>query len=72
VGAWTTTRTLARSLEAIEHRTWAGTDSLPDGFLAACLAELRAWAQAEFGALEREFATPHRFVWQRFEWPGQA
>jgi ubiquinone/menaquinone biosynthesis C-methylase UbiE len=69
VGSWTTTRTLARNLEAIEHRTWSSTWNLPDDFFAACLAELRAWAIAEYGDLDREFATPHRFVWQRFEWP---
>jgi hypothetical protein len=69
VGEWTTTRSLARSLEAIEHRTWSSTWNLPDDFFAACLAELRAWAAAEFGALDRELETPHRFVWQRFTWP---
>ncbi len=72
VGEWTTTRSLARSLEAIEHRTWSSTWNLPDDFFAACLAELRAWAVAEFGALDRELETPHRFVWQRFEWPVRA
>jgi SAM-dependent methyltransferase len=66
VGAWHTTRTLARSLEAIEHRTWAATWDLPAEFFKDCLAELRAWAVAEYGALERELVTPHRFVWQRF------
>ncbi len=68
VGEWDTTRTLARNLEAIEHRTWSSTWNLPDAFFAACLADLRAWALAEYGALDREFVTPHRFIWQRFAW----
>jgi SAM-dependent methyltransferase len=68
VGAWHTPRTLARHLETIEHRTWAATWDLPDDFFQACLAELRAWAVAEYGAPERELVTPHHFVWQRFTW----
>ncbi len=68
VGDWTTTRTLARNLEAIEHRTWSSTWNLPAAFFEGCLAALRAWAVAEYGGLERELVTPHRFVWQRFTW----
>lgn len=67
-GDWQTTRSLAHSLEAIEHRTWSSTWALPDDFFAACLVELRTWALSQFGGLEREFVTPHRFVWQRFSW----
>ena len=68
VGEWATTRTLARNLEAIEHRTWSSTWHLPDDYFAACLAELRAWSAAELGAPETEFVTPHRFIWERFAW----
>jgi ubiquinone/menaquinone biosynthesis C-methylase UbiE len=68
VGEWTTTRTVGRSLEAIEHRTWSSTWGLPDDFFAACLAELRAWAVGTLGPLETELTTPHQFVWDRFEW----
>ena len=68
VGEWTTSRTLARNLEAIEHRTWSSTWDLPASFFEGCLAELRAWAVAEYGGLERALVTPHRFVWQRFIW----
>jgi SAM-dependent methyltransferase len=68
VGEWTTRRTLARNLEAIEHRTWSSTWGLPDDFFAACLDELREWAAANLGAPETEFSTPHHFVWERYEW----
>lgn len=68
VGAWTMTRTLARHIEAIEHRTWSNTWPVPPGFFERCLAELRRWASARYGALETEFTVPHQFVWQKFEW----
>jgi SAM-dependent methyltransferase len=68
VGEWATTRTLARHIETVEHRTWSATWDVPDDFFAQCLDELRAWAVREYGALEREFATPRKFVWQRFRW----
>lgn len=68
VGEWTTTRTLARHLESIEHRTWSATWDVPDDFFASALAELRAWAESTFGPPETEFTVPHRFVWQAFRW----
>jgi SAM-dependent methyltransferase len=67
-GEWTTTRTLARHLETIEHRTWSATWHVPEGFFPGCLDELRAWALDQWGSLDREFTTPHRFLWQRFTW----
>ncbi len=67
-GEWHRTRTLARHLETIEHRTWSSTWDVPDDFFPRCLASLRAWAVAEYGDLEREFTTPHRFIWQAFRW----
>jgi hypothetical protein len=63
------TRSLARHIESIEHRTWSSTWGVPDGFFAACLAELRAWAVGAFGSLEAAYEVPHRFIWQRFSWP---
>lgn len=69
VGYWTTTRTLARGLESIEHRTWSSTWHLPDDFFAACLADLRAWAVANLGPLDTEFITPHSFLWQCYQYP---
>ncbi|MBI3762663.1 MAG: methyltransferase domain-containing protein, partial [Chloroflexi bacterium] len=68
VGEWTTARTLARHIETIEHRTWSSTWIVPDDFFSNCLAELREWVVAEWGGLEREFTTPHRFIWQSFHW----
>jgi SAM-dependent methyltransferase len=68
VAEWTTSRTLARNLESIEHRTWSSTWHLPEDFFAACLAELRAWAAAALGPPETEFVTPHRFVWETYLW----
>jgi SAM-dependent methyltransferase len=68
VGEWQTTRTLARHIETIEHRTWSSTWNVPGDFFPQCLAELRAWAVGEYGSLEREFTVPHKFVWQRFRW----
>ena len=68
VGEWQTTRTLARHVETIEHRTWSSTWRVPDDFFPQCLAGLRAWAISEYGSLEREFVTPHKFIWQRFRW----
>ena len=69
VGEWETARTLARHIETIEHRTWSSTWNVPDDFFPQCLAELRAWTVNEYGSLEREFTTPHKFIWQRFHWP---
>jgi ubiquinone/menaquinone biosynthesis C-methylase UbiE len=68
VGEWTMTRTLARHIESIEHRTWSNTWQTPPGFFGRCLAELRAWAIERYGPLETEFTVPHRFVWQKFQW----
>lgn len=68
VGDWTTTRSLARHLESIEHRTWSSTWLVPDDFFPQCLAELREWAIREWGGLDREFTTPHQFIWQIFRW----
>lgn len=70
VGEWTTVRSLARNLEAIEHRTWSSTWGLPEDFFRVCLVKLRAWAVHELGPLDTEFVTPHQFVWERYEWPG--
>jgi ubiquinone/menaquinone biosynthesis C-methylase UbiE len=68
VGEWTMTRTLARHIEAIEHRTWSNTWPVPPGFFDHCLAELRAWAGARYGPLETAFTVPHQFIWQKFWW----
>jgi SAM-dependent methyltransferase len=67
VGEWTVTRTLARQIETIEHRTWSSTWNVPPDFFPRCLAELRAWAAATFDGLDQAHTVPHRFVWQRFE-----
>jgi SAM-dependent methyltransferase len=67
-GEWTTTRTLARHLESIEHRTWTAGRAVPADFFPTCLAELRAWATREYGPPERQFTVPHKFVWQKFSW----
>ena len=69
VGDWTARRTLARHLETIEHRTWSDAWQAPEGFFAGCLAELTAWATAQYGGLDQEFEVPHRFQWQCFTWP---
>lgn len=69
VGSWTVTRSVAHALETIEHRTWSSTWTVPEDFFPACLAELRAWAEAQFGGLEQTYATPHHFVWQVYRWP---
>lgn len=68
VGNWSTTRTLARHLETIEHRTWPLSGGAAGAALAECFVELRLWALAEFGALDQRLTVPHRFVWQRFVW----
>ena len=70
VGHWSTTRTLGRLLETIEHRTWSPGGGPANAALPDCLAQLRTWAVAEFGALDQPHSVPHRFVWQRFVWPG--
>ncbi|MCC7359665.1 MAG: class I SAM-dependent methyltransferase [Anaerolineales bacterium] len=71
VGEWTLTRTLARQIETIEHRTWSHSWDVPSDFFPRCLAELRAWAAAAFGSLEAAYPVLHRFVWQRFTWPAR-
>jgi SAM-dependent methyltransferase len=68
VGHWETTRTVAEHMESIEHRTWSSTWAVPDTLFPESLAELRAWAIARWGSLDREFTTPHAFVWHRFQW----
>ncbi len=68
VGEWTTTRTLARQLETIEHRTWSPGVGVSEDAYAQSLSQLRSWAVAEWGALDQEQRVPHRFVWQRFAW----
>jgi SAM-dependent methyltransferase len=72
VGEWTVTRSLARQLETIEHRTWAAGPAVSADRYADGLAELRAWAEATYGGLDRGYAVVHRFVWQRFTWPDPA
>ena len=68
VGDWMTTRTLARHLETIEHRTWSPAVGVSPEQYDKCLAELKEWAAHEFGPLDREYRVPHRFIWQRFAW----
>jgi SAM-dependent methyltransferase len=68
VGEWEMRRTVAHHIETIEHRTWSSTWGVPDDFFPQCLAELRAWAVAQFGSLDEAFVAPRRFVWQRFRW----
>ena len=69
VGAWSVTRSVAHALETIEHRTWSSTWAVPEDFFPACLAELRAWAEAEFGGLDQTYTLQHHFVWQVYRWP---
>lgn len=69
IGEWSLSRTLARQIETIEHRTWSSTWDVPPDFFPRCLAELRAWAAATYGGLDAAYPVPHRFVWQRFIWP---
>ncbi len=68
-GEWATTRTLARHIETIEHRTWSATWNVPDDFFPRRLAELRDWATREYGPLDQEYTVLHRFVWQKFDFP---
>jgi len=70
VGQWESARTGEQHLETIEHRTWSGAWDVPDGLFSESLAELRAWAVAQWGSLDQEFTTPHTFVWHRFQWQG--
>jgi SAM-dependent methyltransferase len=72
VGHWSTTRTLARQLETIEHRAWPVAAGPMNAAVAECLAQLKAWALAEYGALDQPHMARHRFIWQRFGWPGAA
>jgi SAM-dependent methyltransferase len=69
VGQWSVTRTLARQLETIEHRTWAADHAAPPDLFARCLAELRAWAAETYGGLDQAYTVAHRFVWQGYAWP---
>jgi SAM-dependent methyltransferase len=68
IGEWTTTRTLARQVETIEHRTWSVGWAMPEEFFSRSLAQLRSWAVNEYGALDRVYTVRHRFIWQRFAW----
>jgi SAM-dependent methyltransferase len=68
VGEWHSSSTLADQLESIERRSWSSTWDIPDELFAGSLAELRSQAIREYGSLDREFTTPHKFVWQRYQW----
>ncbi|MGQ0602951.1 MAG: class I SAM-dependent methyltransferase [Anaerolineales bacterium] len=68
VGEWRVARTVAHALETIEHRTWSSTWDVPEQFFSECLAELRAWAEREFGPPETTFTATHKFCWQAFRW----
>jgi SAM-dependent methyltransferase len=70
VGEWSVTRTLARQIETIEHRTWTASADVPADLFPRCLAELRDWAAATFGGLDQAYAVAHQFVWQRYTWDG--
>ena len=55
-------------VETIEHRTWSPGWAMPGEFSARSLAELRAWAVTEYGALDSIHEVRHRFMWQCFTW----
>lgn len=52
--------TAGREVERLALRVKGGTWKVPDQLLPSLLAEMRAWAETEFGSLERECSYSHR------------
>ena len=63
---WATRHTVQRVIADIENRIWSQTWQVPEELFPPTVAEVRAWAQAEYGSIDHEFEVVNTFVWERF------
>ncbi|MDM7324493.1 MAG: class I SAM-dependent methyltransferase, partial [Thermus sp.] len=59
---WREERTLSQVLEALEARLYYFTQTVPEEVQARVMPRLRAWAEGEFGGLDRSFALERSFT----------
>ncbi len=62
VARWTEERSLRQSLENIQERLYSFTWTVPEEVHHRAVVQLWAWAEAEYGDLDRTFPIPWRFV----------
>ena len=61
VVVWREERTVREALEALEERLYSFTQAVPEAVHAKVMPRLRAWAEAEFGGLDRSFTLQKSF-----------
>lgn len=62
VTRWTSSHTAREEIESIADRTSSDTWNVPDDVMAESVADLRAWAAAEYGDLDAPISVERRFV----------
>jgi ubiquinone/menaquinone biosynthesis C-methylase UbiE len=55
-------------IQDLQNGVYSSTWRVPEQAMPACIAELRSWAQAEFGDLDKELSIPRQFIWDQFRW----
>ena len=63
---WVTRHTVRRVIDDIENRIWSQTWQVPDELIPATVAEVSAWAEAEYGSLDHKFEVVNTFTWERY------
>ncbi len=63
---WPTRHTVRRVIDDIENRIWSQTWQVPDELIPATVAEVSAWAEAEYGSLDHKFEVVNTFTWERY------
>ncbi|KHG64958.1 methyltransferase [Thermus sp. 2.9] len=61
VVVWREERTVREALEALDERLYSFTQAVPEAVHAKVMPRLRAWAEAEFGGLDRSFTLQKSF-----------
>ena len=65
---WTAEYNVGDYFDSLEKGIYSSTWRVAPEVLPECVAELRAWAKAEFGPLNETYQVRRAFVWQRFRW----
>ena len=68
VADYVTNTSIAEHIQDLENGIYSSTWRVPAGVMAACIAELRRWALAEYGNLDQELEIPRQFIWDQFHW----
>ena len=63
---WPTRHAVRRVIDDIENRIWSQTWQVPDELIPPTVAEVSAWARAEYGSLDHEFEVVNTFTWERY------